>query len=375
MKRKIMFVYLKTGGGHYSPAKAISDFLITKFADDCETFLVDGLSGSNKFAKAILEDGYRFLQNHAVWVYEFIYLLHKIKLIASISNYLVRLNTIKYLSAQIDKQKPTTIVVIHFFLIKPVFEIIKKSNLEITPLILITDPYTAHPLWFVNKNAKFIVFSNELRTKCIDIGICKNNISVFQFVVNEKYEKPLNMTSVMELKNYYSLMNDKTVLIIGGADGIKNGKKIILEIIKKLPAVNIIIVCGRNKKLYEEISYLKLKNSLNNLIAIGFTENAYELINLADLVVTKCGASTIMQILLLKKIPLVNSYLWEQEKGNLEFIINNKIGFYIKKNSNVADKILNLLNNTNLIQDCRENINKQNLRNGLRETAQFICSS
>jgi processive 1,2-diacylglycerol beta-glucosyltransferase/1,2-diacylglycerol 3-beta-galactosyltransferase len=35
-----------------------------------------------------------------------------------------------------------------------------------------------------------------------------------------------------------------------------------------------------------------------------------------------------MEILMMGKVPVVNSYIREQEKGNVEFIIRNKLGFY-----------------------------------------------
>jgi len=41
----------------------------------------------------------------------------------------------------------------------------------------------------------------------------------------------------------------------------------------------------------------------------------YELINISDVVLTKCGASTIMENINLKKVPVVNDYIWEQEQG------------------------------------------------------------
>lgn len=367
-----MFVYLKTGGGHYSPAKALSDYINSQFPDSCETCLVDGLNGSYKFSQMILERGYSFLQNHAVWIYEFIYLIHKIKFVASLSNYLITKDTIKYLTEQINREQPATIVVVHSFLINPVFEIIKKARLNPKVLVVVTDPYTAHPLWFANEDANFVVFSDELKAKCIDKGICENKISVFPFVVNIKYSKALEKDSISKLKRNYSLKHDKTVLIIGGADGLKNGARLILEIHKKVNNINLIFVCGRNEKLYKEILDIKMKKALDDLIVLGFAENVYELINLADLVITKCGASTIMEILLLKKIPLINSYLWEQEKGNLDYIVNNELGFYIKNSHKAAEKIFELVSNSKLINEYETNIARKNIKNGLPDVAAFI---
>jgi len=372
MKNKLMFTYLKTGGGHYSPAKALSDYIITQKPDTYETILVDGLFRSSKFAKLILEGGYRFLQNNAPWLYETIYYFHKIKVVAAISNWLVSLNTKKYLTEIMQKEKPDTIVILHFFMIKPIFEIItsKKNNAKV--VIVVTDPYSAPPLWLVNKNASFIVFSNILKSKFIEEGVLESNISVFPFVVNSKYSNALDSTSVKTIKQSNSLNYEKTVLIIGGADGLKNGKKLIIEINKKVKRVNQIIVCGRNQKLYKEVSALKKRMGLDNLLVFGFAENVYELINTADIVISKCGASTIMEILLLKKVPIINSYLWEQEKGNMEYVVNNNFGYYIQDSRIAAAKVFEILQNNDLYKELEANIKNADLQNGLPEVASFI---
>lgn len=372
MKNKVMFFYLRTGGGHYSPAKALSDYILSNNSELFDTVLVDGLQKSSKLAKLTLEGGYRYLQNHAQWFYEFIYFLHKVGFIAAISNWLVYKNTKKYLSEIITQEKPTTIVILHFFMIKPIFEIIKEINISPEVLILVTDPYTAHPLWYVNKKAKFIVFSDELKSNFIAKGINEKNINVFPFVLNTKYCNTLDIASIKKLKLNYSLKYDKTVLIIGGADGLKNGKELIIEINKKVKKVNIIIVCGRNELLQREVTDLKLSKSLDDLVVLGFADNVYELINMADLVITKCGASTIMEILLLKKVPLINSYLWEQEKGNKDFVVKNNLGFYLKESNSLAEKVFKLLSNSSLMKEYETNINNKKLKNGLVDVGLFI---
>jgi len=44
-KKKYLFVYLKTGGGHLAPARAIFNYLNQHFADSTEPKLIYGLRG------------------------------------------------------------------------------------------------------------------------------------------------------------------------------------------------------------------------------------------------------------------------------------------------------------------------------------------
>ena len=160
---KFLFLYLKTGGGHLAPAKAVAEKIKTKRKANIEIELVDGLSESNTIVKKIIEDGYKTAINKAAWTFEFLYLLNKIKVVSRFTASLVSYFVKPGLEKQILETNPGKIVIFHFFLIKPVFEIIKKYNLDIRVITVVTDPFTAHPIWFLQKGQNYIVFSEILR--------------------------------------------------------------------------------------------------------------------------------------------------------------------------------------------------------------------
>ena len=72
------------------------------------------------------------------------------------------------------------------------------------------------------------------------------------------------------------------------------------------------------KKLYPDV----------RIHVYGFVDFVYELINISDAVITKGGPATVMEILQLNKIPVISSYIWEQEKGNVELVTQSNVGFY-----------------------------------------------
>ena len=78
--------------------------------EEVEVILVDGFEKTKRYARFIIEDGYRVLQSKFKWFYEFIYAIHKVRIISEISSYLVSINMEKYLSEMIQKEKPEKIV-------------------------------------------------------------------------------------------------------------------------------------------------------------------------------------------------------------------------------------------------------------------------
>ncbi|MEW5842240.1 MAG: glycosyltransferase [Bacteroidota bacterium] len=373
-KKKIMFAYLKTGGGHLAPARALSNYINAEMPLTTATVLVDGLEKSNAFSKLVIEDGYRFLQNKANRLYEFIYLVHKIKPIAWISTLLMSINTKKYLSEMIKNEKPDTIVILHFFLIRPIKSIVKNSGRKIEVVSVVTDPFTPHPLWFLDKEQKFVVFSDRLKVHCIRVGIPEMNLKVLPFVVDQKYSKLADEKNKEALRTTFGFTNKKIVLILGGGDGMPNGEKIVKKLLRLNTKIEIAFVAGKNKEMFNNISLMKKKNSIERLKIFGFVDHIYELISVSDIIITKCGASTLMEILLSQKVPVVNRYLWEQEKGNVDFLLRHKMGIYERRIEKLAEEVERLIDEKDYYTKYVNNIVKQDITNGVVKVAEYILS-
>jgi processive 1,2-diacylglycerol beta-glucosyltransferase/1,2-diacylglycerol 3-beta-galactosyltransferase len=372
---KYLFLYLKTGGGHLAPAKAVADKIKSKNPASCEIDLVDGLSGSKKIIRTIIEDGYKTAINKAAWTYEFLYLIHKITLIsrltAAIAGYFMKPALEKY----ILQKHPEKIVLFHFFLIKPVFEIIESHNLGIPVVTVVTDPFTAHPIWFLRRNQNYIVFSELLKEKCIEIGIDEKMLKVFPYVIDSRFTPNVSDKKKSKIRANLGFASDsRIILIIGGGEGMPKGKKILKKIIRRNMDAEIAIVCGKNVKLYNGAIKIRNKYGLSNLKVYGLIEFVHSLISISDIVITKCGASTSMEILMMGKVPVINNYIWEQEKGNMEFVCNSNMGILERNTNSLPDVLNRLLVDNDLYKTLTDNIKKASLRNGVGQVSDYILN-
>jgi processive 1,2-diacylglycerol beta-glucosyltransferase/1,2-diacylglycerol 3-beta-galactosyltransferase len=371
-KKKYLFVYLKTGGGHLAPARAIFNYMNKHFADVAEPKLIYGFEKTPRWVQYIIEDGYRMLQYTGKWFFEFLYAVNKIPIVARITCLLIAPFMEKYLEETILKEKPDMIVIFHFFLIIPIFKILKKNNLSIAVITVITDPFTPHTMWFLVKNQNFIVFSNDLEEKVLRKRR-GYTIHTFPFVIDDKFSKTLSSDEIILVKKKYEYDPEKKMLLIlGGGDGIPKGEKILEEILSSKPDYEIGIVCGKNEVLQKGTERLKEKYQAAPLKIYGYVDFIYELINISDVVLTKCGASTIMEILNLKKVPVVNDYIWEQEQGNVDYLIDKKLGIYEPKIKKLPQAVKNLLADEKLYSSYRENILKEKIENGVAKVARHI---
>ncbi len=370
---KYLFLYLKTGGGHLAPAKAVAEKIKTKRRVDVEILLVDGLSESNTFVKKIIEDGYKNAINRAAWTFEFLYALHKITIVSKFTASLVSHFVKGGIERQILETRPKKIVIFHFFLIKPVFEIIKKHNLEIPVITVVTDPFTAHPIWFLQQDQNYVVFSDILKEKCIERGIDKNNLHVFPFVLDSKFSQKVSDFKKIRIRKKLGFeIDSKIILIMGGGEGMPKGRKILKRIIASNMDAEIAIVCGKNQKLYNKAIKLKNKYKIHNLKVYGFIDFVHLLVSISDIVITKCGASTSMEILMMGKVPVINNYIWEQEKGNMEFVCQSKMGILEKNTRFLPDVLHKLLTDNEFYNSIKNNIKNAAISNGVGQVSDYI---
>lgn len=371
-KQKLLFIYLKTGGGHLAPAQAIAKYIAQYHSNKAETVLYDAFEKTNSLVKYIIEDGYRISQSKAKWIYESLYAIHKIKVVSRITAFLISIFIKRGLSEFIKDSRPDKIVLFHFFAIKPTYDIVREKELTIPITTVVTDPYIAHPIWFINKNQKFILFSNKLKKACVKKGVVEENINVFPFMIDEKFSRQATPEEIVRMKEKRGFTDKKILLILGGGEGIPKGLKLLKAILKSEPKYDIVFVCGRNEKLFKDISSVKNRGGYKNLRVYRYIDFVYDMISISDAVISKCGASTFMEILISGKIPIVNSYIWEQEKGNVKFIVENGLGIYEKRINKIADVVNKLFTDDNLYKYYKENITAYKLENGISEVSECI---
>ena len=369
--KKYLFLYLKTGGGHLAPAKAVARYLMQQ-DPETKVILADAFENSGWLVRFVVEEGYRFLQHKAKWFYELIYAVNKFSLFSESNAKLVSDRVEKQIYNLIRTEKPDKIVIFHFFLIRPVYRILKKYNIDIPVNTVVTDPYIAHPLWFLNKEQNFIIFSDQLKKHCIKKGIKKENLNVFPFILDEKFAVKPNQEILNEFKNKYGFKSNKILLILGGGDGIPKGKRLLETILNKENNFEAAIICGKNKKLYNQALKIKEQNGFNHFKVFGYVDFVYELINISDVVITKCGASTFMEIIISEKIPVVNSYIWEQEKGNVDYIVDNNLGVYETNIKKLNEIVNNLFADADYLNYFRNNIKSLRLEIGTKKVGDFI---
>ena len=218
----------------------------------------------------------------------------------------------------------------------------EEYNADVNLITVITDVVDSWE-WIYNKTNKYLVPANEIKNKLISKGVDKDIIVVTGIPVKKEFiNKDIN----------FSVNNKDTVLIV--LSGIDNISKDLLYKLNNYKDYMIKIVTGRNEKLYKKLSDLEL----SNLEIYGYVNNLNEMMDESVYIVTKPGGVTIFEAIN-KELPLIvlNSNIG-QEKGNIEFIKQNKIGIVIKELDNLPLILDYNKDNPEIIAHFNKNIRK-----------------
>jgi processive 1,2-diacylglycerol beta-glucosyltransferase/1,2-diacylglycerol 3-beta-galactosyltransferase len=373
MKEPLLFFYLKTGGGHFAPVRALADYLSATYPDRVDPVLIDGMAKAGGFARFVIEDGYRITQARAQWIYEFAYAMTKFRPFTLANSALVTGVLRRGIEETILSHQPAGIVVSHFFLIAPILDILRSRKLAIPVITIVTDPYTAHPFWFLDKGQTMVVFSEKLKESAVRRGIPADRVHVFPFILDARFSRTDAGPGVDASKAALGFRHDqRVILILGGGDGMPRGFRITKQLLSRLPGAGVILVCGKNKSLFRRAGRLVSTEAGNNLRVFAYVENVPDLIRLSDAVLTKGGASTVMEIIALGKTPVITTYIWEQEKGNVEFVVQDHRGVFEKSIRMLPEILSGIFDDTPPYRVIRERNRSSPIQSGTPAVAEFI---
>ncbi|WP_313346733.1 MGDG synthase family glycosyltransferase [Sedimentibacter sp.] len=216
----------------------------------------------------------------------------------------------------------------------------EEYNVNVNLITVITDVVDSWE-WIYKGTNMYLVPTNEIMNRLINKGINKNIIIVTGIPVTKEF---INRDIGLSAKKNISLL-----IVLSGVDNIS--KNMLYELDKN-NNIKIKIVTGRNKKLFDKLSDCVF----TNIEVYGYVNNLNQMMDESLLIVTKPGGVTIFEAIN-KELPLIvlNSNIG-QEKENIEFIKQNKIGIVINDLSSLPYIFDYYINNPGIINYYCKNI-------------------
>ena len=387
---RILFLYLPTGGGHVSAARALASEINSRYPDNSvETYLLDGLSPRSKFQRVLVEGGYQFTTLTVPILWPLVYQLSTHPLLMAFQSWAMTGYSAPYIRRFIRKHEITRVVNLHFLLNSPLYRALRQVRRKDLPAItVVTDPFTAHPVWFFAQFMSTVVFSKRVekdgklyltlyRRREFFGKRNRPSITLLPPILNPKFNTKLSTDGARALKADYGFdPARRLILIAGGGEGLPRGAEYLEAVRSAGLDVDIAMVCGKNLGLQEKAQ--KIADSYKKTTQVtriyGFIDFMYELMNMADVVVTKAGPATIFECLMLERPLIITQRLYGQEQGNVDFVVKNRLGWFISDPQKMVGQIQVLLNNPDQFGEIRQRIRDKGIKNGTGAITDFILS-
>jgi len=357
---RIWLYYAGAGGGHKASVQAVAEeFLKQKSDAQFSWFDVGILAGA--YSRRWFENGYAGLVHHLPWLYAFLYEASKLRPVMWLHNTLAEMLVGNALVRSLQTENPD-LIVSSYFLVGPLVRALKKTGRAIPLVVIVTDPYSAPPIWFYYPELKYVVASAMVKKTALTRGVPEKNIVVVPQII---HGAPSRQKSVDK--------EGKIVLLVGGGNGFPGAEDVVNALVQSDVVAKIVVVCGTNEKLKKEIEAVT-RQTKKQITVYGFVDFLPELIVKADVVIAKAGAGVVHEVLQQKKPLIISHFIWGQETGNKDFVVNNGLGFYEPKAKNIPALVQRCLYDADVLakleKACQEHLQK----NGVSEVVTYLTS-
>lgn len=353
--KKILIAYATAGIGHKKAAIAVKKAFDEMHPPDTEIILIDALDYTNKFFKWAYLQSYLLMVNKLPTFWGLGYHLTDNRYLNIIISKIRRLNNwmnsrkfIRYL----DQTNPDVIISTHFFASEVVADLKRAGRCGSRLVTVITD-YRLHSWWVAKGTDDYVVACDDIAAELPGWGVSAGQIKVLGIPVEPVFSKKLDRQAV--LKSTGLKDGIFTVLVIGGGFGVGPIEGIVKEVGKVEARLQVAVICGHNEALVSRIQALKSSTD-KEIKVVGFVDNVYEYMDIADILISKSGGITVSESLA-KELPMiVIAPIIGQETRNSEFIVKHNAAFRIDSVSELKAIVEELAANPKKAKSMKESI-------------------
>lgn len=237
----------------------------------------------------------------------------------------------------ITSVQPDIIISIHPLLNHVTVSALQDLRLNIPFVTVVTDLISVHRAWYALGVDGYIVPTEQAKQLCLEAGIDEARIHMFGMPIDPKFTLPV--ANKAELRQKFGLKPElPAILLVGGGDGAGGLQKAVRAISRARLPVQLMVVTGRNKRLYAYLQRTRVNLRVPAKI-FGFVQNMPELMHAADVIITKAGPGTICEALACNLPIILSGYVPGQEEGNIDFVVKNDVGVLALEPAELIDAL------------------------------------
>jgi UDP-N-acetylglucosamine:LPS N-acetylglucosamine transferase len=333
--RRALVVYSRVGGGHFSAARALAYEL--ESSEHCAVSMVDAYVECGRFPVTQFPATYARLARHHPRLWSTIYA-------ASSKGFDPKLALGPFLRTGfrrvLEERQPDVVVsvlpAINGLLVEAAIRI--GARVE----VVLTDLHSVHRFWAARGVHHYTAPTESARADCIRFGAPPAAVDVVGVPIRREFGLPAGANCSRALAEIGLDPGRFTVLVMVGAEGSPRAFQNIASLARATRDIQVLVVCGRNHELRRDVQRLTATVPLR---AVGFVDNVADLMQAADVVVTKAGGLTLAEAFACRAPVVVHDVLPGQETGNLEYVLECRAALYARDSDSLARIVSDLCAN------------------------------
>ncbi len=310
MKRTILILTSKTGGGHISLAEALRDRLVEKYN-------IETLDPQSRF----FHWHYRMVSRYALWLWAAEFRLIDTPLRSQLAHQLFTLTVARELSSVLKRIQPALIITTYPFLTYEVVRVLRRMGLLTPFVMLFADPNGVHSSWLTERNASATLApTRETYEQALSVGFAPDRTHLSGWPVRAQFYHAVASDRAETLRKLNLDPERFTVFLQGGGEGAAQFGRTI-ERVLGIEELQIILAAGTNVVLLAQFQ------SVSRIHALPFTKEIASYMAAADVIMGKAGPNMLFESVTLGKPFIATAYIPGQEQANLEFICRHRLGW------------------------------------------------
>lgn len=348
--KRLLIFSVSVGTGHTRAAEAIKLAVLDKYPGS-EVKITDTFNDTCPWLGKVIFGSYLFMIRKVPFMYRELYNRADEGRRFSIFsqgkfNRIIKRFTRQRLMDMIADFEPNAIICTHPFAMGIASELKAGGYLK-KPLVGIITDFIIHPYWLYHNVDKYFVASREQKDGLIAKGIPAEGIVVSGIPIHPNFSLQLHKATIK--KSLGLKAEIPLVMIMGGGLGIGPLAKIVRRMAKDNISAQFIVVVGKNQKLHHKIEEIGRKKAMPMKI-FGFVHNVHELMDVADVFITKPGGLTVAEALS-KGLPMVlTKSIPGHEERNADFLVKSGVAVAAGNEIKVSEVVNRLLQNPSLLQ-------------------------
>ena len=226
--------------------------------------------------------------------------------------------------------------------------------------INVATDYECIPFWRETKPNYFVIPSSLLMERFEHEGFSSSTLLPFGISISSRFLD-------QEISNDIQMDGD-IILITSGSMGFGRLKDVVIQLLKEIPNTYIVVVCGNNQKVFEELSQIDDEK----LIVKGFVHNMNEYMKASTLVLTKPGGVTTTEAASLRKPFILMQPIPGVEDYNAEFFTSNRMCLKAKNTEDLIKETKRLLEDKDLQKELVANQEKYIPDHSAKKLVDFV---